>query len=731
MFKLKQTAVALMAVPIVLSGTVYAQTGTENRDESEIQDLGSVVVYSRGIRESRFDTPFMMDVMDGSTLKQRAATTTLDALKLVPSVSVSDTGNPQQSLVWVRGVGSLSGTGMEDHTVDVVIDGVSNGLAGISRPLFDVERVEVAKGPQGVLYGHRSSAGNLLLKTVDPHNEFEASIGGSLGNRKLRGVNAILNVPLSDQVAFRLAAQRERRDDFIRDAETGKRVSIKDTEYVSGKLRWFDGDRNDLILHAWYDRRKNNHPIIMADPLSHHTLIRGLPMGTWRKNAGVSLTYKHHFDFGTLESITAYQRHSSWIQRHVRGYDMLEPMFAGLPPAERRIMDNYYGNIENNKQVVSEKVNQLSQELKLSGETSAGLKWITGVYLERRDRDFSWDATRGIQGKLGLDNYNGDFVRIFDRDTAALYGEVTVPVTERLNVVAGLRYSHERLDHEETFYPHPANTLSSHASFSHKLTDNLVSGRLGLNYALTPTWRLYALQSIGHKSGSFADWNTNISREGGAKPAEPYDASHIYTTEIGSKFLTADGRFALDVAMFYNKVSDEHVTIVEPNWVSYSDNADTESYGAELTMIAQVTDNWRLQGDLVWLHTEVTDVPESAQNITSKGNRLAQAARWSGGALVAYESDQKNLAFLGAGKFNGHVGMRFIGSRYSQVRNTQKLPSIVLFDASVGLQTKHHDFYVWGKNLLDKRYMGFGAGIANMGVPAEGRTFGVNYSYKF
>ncbi|SUA63799.1 TonB-dependent receptor [Oligella urethralis] len=63
--------------------------------------------------------------------------------------------------------------------------------------------------------------------------------------------------------------------------------------------------------------------------------------------------------------------------------------------------------------------------------------------------------------------------------------------------------------------------------------------------------------------------------------------------------------------------------------------------------------------------------------------------------------------------------------------STQKLPSIVLFDASVGLQTKHHDFYVWGKNLLDKRYMGFGAGIANMGVPAEGRTFGVNYSYKF
>ena len=197
---------------------------------------------------------------------------------------------------------------------------------------------------------------------------------------------------------------------------------------------------------------------------------------------------------------------------------------AKAPQTLRPLLDQYYYKNKNNRQNVNERVRQFSQELKLTSETDTGLIWVAGVYFEKRKRDFNYDAIRDIQPLpptpmvLGADHFNGVLNREFDYETKALFGELTFPLTEVLKVVAGARYGNERLNYSAIYTPNPSLTNLAHNSEKHKISDNFLSGRLGLNYTITPEWHLYAIQSWGNKFGGFSDYGTNIALKGNDQP---------------------------------------------------------------------------------------------------------------------------------------------------------------------------------------------------------------------
>ncbi|WP_432785957.1 Vitamin B12 transporter BtuB [Oligella sp. MSHR50489EDL] len=719
----------------VYSGATTAQD--KNEDGLEIQELESLTVYSRGIKESRLDSPFAIDVIGGDVIERRGMSNVLQSLASLPSLNIHDGNNASTTAIWIRGVGSLTNTSMDDNSVDVVIDGVSNGKTGLTRPLLDVERVEIAKGPQGTLFGSKSEAGNVIVKTYDPHNEFEGRVGLKAGNLDLWGINSMLNIPLSDQWSFRIAAQVERFDDYVKDSDTGRPLNDKTNDAVQAKLRWNDGDRNDAILTVYYDKRKNFLPLILSDPFSYRTETGGLNHSADRKNAGISLRYTHDFDFGRFESTTAYHYHKANVNRPLRPLDMLGVFYDALQiaPPLRPLLDGYYYQGANNRQNIDEKVNQFTQEIKLSGETESGLKWITGAFFEKRKRDFDYDALRGVnmntpKGPLpiGADPFNAVMRRSFDYQTEAVFGEVTVPLTESLNFIAGGRYSHEELDYQGTWISNPTIPKPSYTE-NHKISENFVSGRVGFNFKMTPEWRLYVLQSWGNKFGGFADYGSNIAY---GTDNLPYASAKISTQEIGSKYLSSDGRFGFDVALFNNKVKDDHVTVVlYPSYLTGTGNADTRTRGVEIGVSAQLTEQIAVRADGTYLDTEVTRVPSQSTQITSVGNRLPQAAKFSGNLGLTYMSNPISLGFLGQSRVHGDVALRYVGSRYAQPDNVQKLGSYTVIDASVGLQSKHHDVLFWVKNLTDREYHAFGIMPGYAGYPAADRTFGVNYSFKF
>lgn len=725
-------ATSLTAEPI------FANTTSKNNSQTvKTEELDPIIVYSRGVRESKLDTPFMVDMIDKQDIKTRNTKNVLEALSTLPSLNIHNGNNAATTAVWIRGVGSLTNTSMDDNSVDVVVDGISNGKSGLARPLLDIERIEVAKGPQGTLFGTKAEAGSIMIKTADPQPEFESKIGVNVGNLNLRGINGLLNVPLSKQFSFRLAAQVERFDDYIKDRDTGRPLNTKTNDALQAKLRWNDGDRNDAVLSIYHDQRKNFLPIILSDPFSFKTKTNGLPHNAYRKNSGISLKYMHAFDFAVLESTSAYHYHDANVNRPLRPLDMLGVFYdaAKAPQTLRPLLDQYYYKNKNNRQNVNERVRQFSQELKLTSETDTGLIWVAGVYFEKRKRDFNYDAIRDIQPLpptpmvLGADHFNGVLNREFDYETKALFGELTFPLTEVLKVVAGARYGNERLNYSAIYTPNPSLTNLAHNSEKHKISNNFLSGRLGLNYTITPEWHLYAIQSWGNKFGGFSDYGTNIALKGND---QPYKSAKILSSEIGSKFLTADGKFGLDVSLFNSKLKDDHITItLYPSYLTRTGNADTRSRGVELGLFWQLSDQWKLKQDLIYLDTKVTKVPAESNNITAKGNRLPQAAKWSGSLSVAYSSQPFNLGLIGKSQLLSDLSVRYVGSRYAQPDNVQKLGRYVLLDFSIGLQSQHHNVSLWTKNLTNRKYHAFGIMPGYAGLPATGRTFGVNYSYQF
>lgn len=148
-------------------------------------------------------------------------------------------------------------------------------------------------------------------------------------------------------------------------------------------------------------------------------------------------------------------------------------------------------------------------------------------------------------------------------------------------------------------------------------------------------------------------------------------------------------------------------------------------------MLWQLTEQWKLKQNLTYLDTKVTKVPAESSNITSKGNRLPQAAKWSGALSLAYASKPFALGFLGKSQLLGDLSLRYVGSRYAQPDNVQKLGRYALLDVSMGLQSQHHNILLWSKNLTNRQYHAFGVMPGYAGFPSVGRTFGINYSYRF
>ena len=135
-----------------------------NSQTVKTEELEPIIVYSRGVRESKLDTPFMVDIIDKQDIKTRNTKNVLEALSTLPSLNIHNGNNAATTAVWIRGVGSLTNTSMDDNSVDVVVDGISNGKSGLARPLLDIERIEVAKGPQGTLFGTKAEAGSIMIK---------------------------------------------------------------------------------------------------------------------------------------------------------------------------------------------------------------------------------------------------------------------------------------------------------------------------------------------------------------------------------------------------------------------------------------------------------------------------------------------------------------------------------------------------------------------------------------
>lgn len=707
--------------------------------------LDTITVTAQGFSEKNLDVPFTVNVIDGDVVSDKNIDVK-DVLASVPGVQIHDSGDVAYSALRIRGSGSLAPTGLGDNTVGIHIDGVAQGMVGLSQNLYDIEQVEVAKGPQGTLFGRNSSAGAINIKSNQPEPFFDSHIRLGVGNNNSRIVEGMINAPLSETFSLRVAGKTSAEDNYIHEKNSKKPLNKKYHNGIRAKLLWEPNAQSSWLLTGYYDERKGYLPLALLQPSADNNPLYDagvLQHSGKRSTKGISSEFSYHWDSVKFQSITAVTQHDGYFSRAAQPLDFLPSFYASynVPQAFYPVLNAYYASPSNNVFSETDDVRQLSQEFRLSADPEASIQWVAGLYLSSNQRQFAYQSQRGLlpispQFILGADALNANIDRSTDTNTQAIFAEVTAPVTEQLKLIGGLRLTHESIKYQSDWAPNPdpSNPLAAlgKRTYQQNLSDTYVTGRAGLDYALTAHWHAYGLYSRGHKSAGFADYgNTNIVGNG---EETPYQSGRVDAFELGVKGESPDGMWGVAIAAFQNQTKNDKISVPSATnlYIKEMRNVDTRSRGIEADVYWQVDENWKVLSAMSYIDSKVTAVPAEAQGETAVGNRIPQVPTFSATLGLEYQKTIDFDWFQHAHVF-ASANIHYVGSRAAEANNQLTLSAYHLLDASIGVGGDNGKITLWGKNLTNEQWLTYGGLFGNdtFGLPASGRTFGINFDYRF
>ncbi|GAE48860.1 TonB-dependent receptor [Xanthomonas arboricola] len=667
--------------------------------EGPVTELDGLTVTARLAAEHAKDIPFGIGVIGGSELETRRQLTLEEALRATPGVNVWSDSSPHSANVLIRGTGSINPVSTDDGAVALSIDGVPLSMRSMSLGTLDIERVEILKGPQGTLFGSYSRAGAINVITNKPTRDLQAHVRGEIGQQGQHLEEAVLSGPLSESLSGRFAIRNSGSDHWVDNARTGEPLSRPRSLMFRGSVFWENGAGTNLLFTADREDARRNLGLAVLRPYDEQPVMDVTP-GLYDDNSKTveryAVTLNHDLPVGRLTSVTGYTRFDTDF---VGGYDAraMQAMF-GIPAEnmQRSRMDG----------------NTLSQDLRWTSLPGASVFWVTGVYLSRAQRSFD---QLYISSNQAMD-------RDYQTDSHAVYGEVTWPLTDVLKLTGGLRHTWDHKSYDALY----AGTVADYR----RLRDDYSTGRVALSYALTPTTNLYGAVSRGYESGGIGDFPTQVADSVPFKPA----ASNAL--ELGFKTESADGRYALNGALFATRVKDDHLMGFDPATLATSTvNADTRSRGAEMQGTWRLGEGFSLSGGLSFIDAEITsNVSGVSGGDIRKGNRSPDVPRWGGTLGAAYVRPLAAVRWLSAPVLNARLDYQYVGTRAADTQNHFDLNKYQKVDVRIGVASGGTEIYVFGSNLLDEQYDLYGfapAAPTYVGAPARGRTLGVGVRHDF
>jgi len=707
-------AVPAMLLVFPLSLPVQAQDEPEPDaadGETGAIELETVTVTARRGEERAKDLPFGISVVSGEDIEAERLNDVEDVLRATPGVDVNSSGNANDIYIRIRGVGALYQATMDDASVVLNIDGVSMSSRHSSLGTLDIERVEVLKGPQGTLFGRNSEAGAINITTRKPTPYLEGHVRGEYGEMGYHLAEAVVSGPLSEQVSGRLAIRSTGAEHWVDNAQTGNPIGDPTEWMYRASLLWELQPQTSALATAERQDSRENIALLVKKPFDDDPVIDLTP-GVYDDNEKTierySLEIEHTLATSRIVSVSAFTAADFFA---VKAFDrniaplLFPPGF--LPPTGEVLADD-----SSDEQV-------LSQELRWSSVPDARVFWVTGLYLSDAERTF--DST---------DSFGRSFDRDFTTETYAVFGETTYPLRDTLKLTAGLRYTWDRKTYDGRY-----RAGGPAVDDARDLNDDYPTGRVALSYAVMPTTNLYGTFARGYKAAGFNDYATGIA------DSEPYDAATVNTFELGFKSASADGRFSLDGALFYNRVSDDHLLGFDPfTFATNIVNADTESLGAELQGSWFHDSGFGVSAALTYVDATITnDVTGVYGGAVDSGNRMPDVPRFKGTLSLSYNRALPGFFGLAAPTLDARIDYRYVGERPVDAQNHADLDAYNKLDLRLGLLNGPFEIYAWADNLLDEQYDLYGfyetftlsGEPVEYGAPARGRTLGLGLSYRF
>ena len=684
-----------VSLPALMAGVLLAQ------DVMADMVLEEIVVTARKRTENLQDVPISVYAKTGEALQKAGVTDSLAVDDLVPNLEIKTFGG--QPNIFIRGVGNNDFNATTISPVSMYIDGVLLGLTGSqSMPMFDMERVEVLRGPQGTLFGRNTTGGALVYHTRKPGDSFEGTGRLSVGNYDRLDAELAATIPLSEKTSLRIAGASFSNDGDHYNVTQQKNVNAIDMKGARATLLSTPSDDLEIIanIHWSVDRsdfrqgkQAPDAPDILGyldpTPDDRRLLYLDGPNRHYADQFGGSLTLNWDVADITIKSISAYEE--------------AQTDFCGDIDQSPNSLDHLCFATDGK---------QYSQEINLSGSAAGGLSWILGGYYLREDMSHSTEGPLFGDTPFALP-VDGLSHRV--TDTLAAFAEVTYDITDRLKVNVGLRYTYEKKDADvesavnlsildQSLPDAPAAYL---VPFTELNKDwNALSGRVALSYNINDDVMAYASFSRGFKSGGF-----NLGSFFDPNEVTTVDPEFLNAYEIGLKSTFLDKRVRVNLSGFYYDYSDLQVytyaagsSPATPVVFALENAADAEIYGLEAEFTALPMEGLNIEAGLGLLETKYKNFISLIGGDLS-GNRLPGAPSVNVNVAADYTFPvADNLSMMIRGEYS-YTSKRYFNSFQDEAISSRGGHGLLNGRISLSSDDDKWELALWGRNLANKDYI--------------------------
>lgn len=707
------------------------------------QEMEEVVVTARKRDESFQDVPVTINVFTEATIRSAGIEKPGDFIALVPNMTLVETQNAGNAFVVVRGISQARNS---EPSVAVLVDGVlETNPAEFNQELFDIQQIEVLKGPQGALYGRNAIGGAIIIRTKDPSSEFEGRLKAGFGNgNSLRGQVGISGpVGNSESLSFRASVNYYETDGYIPSTFLGGKVDP--VEDLSGRLRFlwkpndtFTGDfrlaMSDLRTRALYfviPRDDELNPFSsFTTPPDANDVSSPIQIDNEGINDRDLLNVAWKMDFnvgnGTVTSVSAYNTTEELLTGDA--YD--------FRPAANSVFMALFGFDMNQSQWLD--LETYSQEVRYTSPTEGRVRWIAGAYYVHTDRFIStgnmMDTGAGVfpvyrEPRLTGNNPSTTFLADSqDNDAWAVFANATFEVTDQFEIDTAVRYDEDkRRNTTETptaFLPQPPPPEPQ--AFTGQVRSKTWSEtqpKVTLRWQPTDDVTVYGGWSRGFRSGGFNQTGVGAVADanGIAGVNDLFEGEVADTAELGVKAQFLGGRVNTGLSVYQTKSENSYFFVfLAANSTQNLGNLDADYEGVELEVNARVTDNLDLFASYGYTNSKITDMEDPSVI----GNEAPLVSRNTSNVGLQYRQP------IGSAYLTFRADYRHIGRTWWEPYNTTSRDPVDLVDARIGVEADRWSVTAWSKNLTDEDYNAeFSPG--GFLFRATPRRYGIELGYRF
>ncbi|HSI18343.1 MAG TPA: TonB-dependent receptor [Sphingomonas sp.] len=745
---------------LIISGAAQAQTQPPPPPATDTAPVvADIIVTAQKRSENLQDVPIAITAITGQSLRDGRIDDLVALSGHAPGLQIKSDDNAANPRIFIRGVGVNDFNPSTASAVGIYVDGayVASPLAQLAA-FYDLDQVEILRGPQGTLYGRNTTGGAINLTTRKPSNTFEADASAEYGRFNSVDLQGGVGGPIVDgKLAFRIAGLYARDDGYSLNRLTGHRGNNTDRWALRGTLRFTPNSRltDDLTVSVnksrggsiWaYNRSllpataQATGPDGLCAPgyytsgqctniLGYANTSKNLYEGDYSFEGQdrldlFSATNTATFDLGgvSLVSVTSYQHADRNDQEDTDASPLID---IGTGPAPV-ITASYIA-----------RQNTFSQELRLQSNGHTALRYVAGLYYAHDDlsNNSHYNVLPGLLDPdplINLANGIGLFGWPLQQktDSYAAFAQLDYDITDQLTLTGGLRYS---ADHKSFHYfSNAANGAIPIFTYDGAKTFSSVSGRVGVQYKASRDVNLYASYNRGTKSGGFFSGQTGDPADIG-----PYADETVNAYEIGAKTELFGRRVRANFSAFYYDYKNLQVytTIVRGTITEqlFTNASAARLYGGEAEIEATPFHGLDLSVGVSLLSAEYRNFKSDLANADYSGNRLPSAPTFSLNASANYVHD------LPFGAIVASLDLTHRSKVFFDTANTARLtdPARTFVDGRLGLRLGHgrYEIGVWGKNLFDETNIvditsieSLGFDVFSVGPP---RTYGLYLRAKY